>query len=176
MITYSAAYNVVSLVLWTLSLVSVLLKCDLQDSRRIAQCAQAFNLLDIVHALFGVTKSAVTPSLMQAASRILSLTLTHSTAAPHTVIKWMISAWSIADAVRFAYYLRPTVMQWLRYNLFIVLYPVGFVCELLVIYYHTKLADQRIKYGLVTAWIGGFYFMYAHMFRQRSKLTRAKLK
>ena len=48
----------------------------------------------------------------------------------------MISSWSLADAIRYFYYFLKTVgwcpypVEWLRYNAFLVLYPIGMFSEI----------------------------------------------
>ena len=160
---YTAAYNSVSVLLWSGVLYY---SCnDLDIAYKMAIVAQVFNLLDIIHAGIGVTKSSVLPAVMQAASRLLSLGFSPGNTSTPKML--MLMSWSVADAVRFGYYLQPDMMKWPRYSLFIILYPVGFLCELITIYYAR--VQMAIKWSLLLMWPAGFYVMYSHMFKQRSK-------
>ena len=163
---YTRVYNALSVVLWIVVVYSAI--WQYKYAYKLTTVSQILNILDILHALTGITKSASTPAIMQAASRLTSLTLTSSTS-HEPWVRVMMAAWGVADAIRFAYYLYPDGMQWLRYNLFIVLYPVGFACEMIAIF--KSEVEDLVKYGLLAGWPVGFYFMYSHMFRQRRKLA-----
>jgi very-long-chain (3R)-3-hydroxyacyl-CoA dehydratase len=49
-------------------------------------------------------------------------------------------SWSISDFIRYLFYFcklinyQPRIIKWLRYNLFLILYPIGMVSDLMLIY------------------------------------------
>jgi very-long-chain (3R)-3-hydroxyacyl-CoA dehydratase len=107
-------------------------------------------------------------------------------------------AWSITEIVRYSYYALnildcvPYILTWLRYSLFIVLYPFGVAGELTCIFYgiyHVYPIKNRNRYSLllpnsfnfsfdilyilliaVIAYIPGFPVLYKHMLAQRKKI------
>lgn len=82
---------------------------------------------------------------MQVASRIfltwgVCLTLLRKEVATSKVYFLMVLCWSLAESVRFIYYLFtarnnrvPKNVIWCRYNFFLILYPVGAFCEAILI-------------------------------------------
>ena len=107
-------------------------------------------------------------------------------------------AWALTEIIRYPYYLssllnvKPGLLTWLRYNMFIILYPMGGVGETclttLVLWHHPPLNGTNIFRGFASAPVGEAlshylpivaYFMafaplgislYQHMFAQRRKI------
>lgn len=95
----------------------------------------------------------------------------------------MIIAWSITEIVRYGYYAlnliygkAPLFSTYIRYTFFFVLYPLGAGSEFMLIQYAIPFAQQtQAFYGFVFTFIAGmyapgFWFMYQHMIKQRSKV------
>ena len=64
----------------------------------------------------------------------------------------MLFAWSLADIVRYSYFVvmlaAPSVpgwLKWLRYSLFFVLYPVGIGGEWFLMYLAAQVADSTMS-------------------------------
>ena len=106
----------------------------------------------------------------------------------------LIIAWSSTEIIRYLYYAwsrtedPPYTLLWLRYSLFIVVYPMGVLGELISIFYALPtIKEQRLTslylpnmlnfsfdsyYFIVTVIIGyipGFPKLYMHMLKQRGK-------
>lgn len=93
-------------------------------------------------------------------------------------------AWSIADILRFFFHLeglltsstRTSTLKWLRYTVFIVLFPIGMASELVLINAARlyKVSQGGFKWNfLVIGYMGiasiGFMYIYMHMFQQRRR-------
>jgi very-long-chain (3R)-3-hydroxyacyl-CoA dehydratase len=79
----------------------------------------------------------------------------------------------LTEIVRYAYYATsllkstPPVLTWLRYSMFLVLYPVGVASELALIWN----ADwMPFRWLIVAAYAPGFYMLYGYMLKQRGKI------
>merc|ERR1719421_1250752 len=96
-------------------------------------------MLEMVHALLGITRSSVVTVAMQVFSRVVlgNIMLHVPTAWPQATVGVM-TAWTIADLTRNLYYLASMAklsigpLTWARYTFFLVNYPAGTLCELLV--------------------------------------------
>lgn len=95
--------------------------------------------LEVVHVALGLVPGGLLPSLAQVVGRnhllLVALQPIHEV---HT--HWLVTAlflsWSAIELVRYPFYALslwhkcPYVLEWLRYTLFIPLYPIGFSVEL----------------------------------------------
>lgn len=157
-------------------------------------------LLEVVHAVIGLVKSNPLLTIFQVSSRIIIvsgvlLATPESYAASSLGLPLAISAWSITEIIRYLFYFTnlngfvPHILTWLRYTLFIILYPVGVTGELLCLYSAVKYAGSHPdawSYRLPNTWnftfsyyvtliiIGLSYIpifpqLYLHMFVQRRK-------
>jgi very-long-chain (3R)-3-hydroxyacyl-CoA dehydratase len=77
----------------------------------------------------------------------------------------MLIAWSLTEVVRYSYFTFalngyiPSILTWLRYNLFFVLYPLGISSEMALVYKSIPEASKRDeKLGWVGYAILGIYF------------------
>eukprot|EP00499_Haloplacidia_sp_CaronLabIsolate_P006158 CAMPEP_0196781344 /NCGR_PEP_ID=MMETSP1104-20130614/9570_1 /TAXON_ID=33652 /ORGANISM="Cafeteria sp., Strain Caron Lab Isolate" /LENGTH=215 /DNA_ID=CAMNT_0042151573 /DNA_START=18 /DNA_END=665 /DNA_ORIENTATION=+ len=164
---------------------------------KIVQTAAA---LEIVHAVFGLVRSSPFAVFLQVWSRIYVLwflaNLTPA-AQEHWSFTLMCTSWSIVELPRYTFYALkvydkevPSALLFLRYHLFMVLYPTGISGELGVLlsalphiaehqpfswklpneynavfnFYYFNLFVLAVLYPL------GGPFMYMHMWRQRQKI------
>ena len=104
----------------------------------------------------------------------------------------MVLAWSVTEIIRYAYYvvgvlgMKFGVLTWLRYTLFIILYPLGAGSELCCIYkaypdlaifkpydielpniYNITFRFQYLVLLVVLSYVPGFSTLYLYMFAQR---------
>lgn len=92
--------------------------------------------------------------------------------------------WSLAEVNRYSYYLfKNPITTWLRYNAFIILYPLGVYGEMALIndYIHrhsSTLSQQDITYIRVIQGVilVGFVFLFLYLFKSRSAKNNAKPK
>ncbi|KAL3413618.1 putative membrane protein [Aspergillus fumigatus] len=120
----------------------------------------------------GLTRAPIFPTFTQTFTRCVQVwAVNHQSPEPTAsspAYAALLLAWSAADVVRYAYFgllqagIRVDFVKWLRYSLFIVLYPVG-----IGIYFYSKWVKVQIS-----GWLGAF-MMYSYMLKQRRKAFRA---
>lgn len=103
---------------------------------------QLMQLLEITHPLFGYTKGGVLMPLVQVLGRNI-IVFCMIEAEPRMwekpVIFYLFLIWSLIELVRYPYYIsqllkiNSVLLVWLRYTIWIPLYPLGFLCEGVVI-------------------------------------------
>ena len=130
-------------------------------------------------------------TLMQVASRFL---LVHLIASPwafpfstrHSpAYTTMLLAWSVTEVIRYSYFVFslsgvgvPKLWTWLRYNTFLVLYPLGITSECWLVYQAIPLASQRNElyayalWAILAIYVPGSYILFTHMLAQRRKIAR----
>ncbi|KAJ4362581.1 hypothetical protein N0V83_010675 [Neocucurbitaria cava] len=150
---------------------------------------QSLAALEVLHSLLGIVRAPLLTTLMQVASRFLLVwgiaynfpqTTQHSPA-----YSTMLLAWSFTEVVRYSYFVFslsgvgvPKLWTWLRYNTFLVLYPLGVASECWLVYSAIPLASKKRKeYGyalwaILAVYIPGFYVLFTHMLKQRSRIQR----
>jgi very-long-chain (3R)-3-hydroxyacyl-CoA dehydratase len=124
---------------------------------------------------------------MQVASRIFISIVCIENAKVYT--NWshavVILSWGLADILRYAFYTfslinvngAPRFLRWLRYNVFLILYPSGAIGEMYLLYLtwkKWKSSSPLWNYGLITLmviWLPCLIVMYRHMLLQRSRHT-----
>ncbi|KAL1231134.1 Very-long-chain (3R)-3-hydroxyacyl-CoA dehydratase hpo-8 [Trichinella pseudospiralis] len=104
---------------------------------------QTLALLEIVHSYTGLVRSPTVTTAIQVLSRLFILwPITHCVVEAQSSLGTFlyITAWSISEIVRYSFYalnilaVTPKFLIWLRYTLFIGLYPLGVAGELLAIF------------------------------------------
>ncbi|KAF1943722.1 protein tyrosine phosphatase [Clathrospora elynae] len=149
--------------------------------------------LEVLHSLVGIVRSPLLTTLMQVASRFL---LVHIIAPPYAfafpsstrhcpAYATMLLAWSVTEVIRYSYFVFnlsgagiPKLWTWLRYNTFLVLYPLGIASECWLVYSAIPLAKKRNEWQAWALWavlavyVPGSYVLFSHMLRQRRKVGR----
>ncbi|CAH8494906.1 unnamed protein product [Schistosoma turkestanicum] len=100
---------------------------------------QMLSLLEPLHCLLGWIRSgSVLPSFFQVFARSLVLffiILPHEQFHSESTTYWLFFAWSLIEIVRYPYYILSLLcfqygfITYLRHTLWIILYPIGFICE-----------------------------------------------
>jgi len=197
---YLSLYNFVSCILWATVLGRTALVLGL--SRRpgsvysvtgeFVKWTQTLAMVEVLHSVFGIVRAPVLTTAMQVASRFL-LVWGIADQFPYTVSKstaysTMLLAWSCTEVVRYSYFVFflngsvPSALQWLRYNTFFILYPMGIASEMWLVYKSitpAKKKDPMYEYGLwaiLAMYIPGSYILYSHMMSQRRRVMRGKQK
>ncbi|KAJ1282586.1 hypothetical protein BS78_03G063900 [Paspalum vaginatum] len=150
--------------------------------------SQTSALMEILHSITGFVNSPISATLPQVGARTLvtwgivwSFPETHS----HVLVTSLVLSWSITEVIRYPFFglreafgITPSWLRWLRYSTFIVLYPIGLISEVGLIFTampHMKGAYFFFWVVLTTLYIPGFPHMYRYMFTQRKKaLSKAK--
>ncbi|XP_034185873.1 3-hydroxyacyl-CoA dehydratase 1 [Osmia lignaria lignaria] len=157
--------------------------------------------LEIIHAATGIVKSNPILTIFQVFSRVIIvsavlLATPYEHAASSPGLPLAILAWSITEIIRYLFYFMnlsgfvPYFLTWLRYTLFIILYPIGVTGELLCLYAAIKYAGSHpeawsytlpnacnftFSYYITLIIVGLTYIpvfpqLYLHMFAQRRKI------
>lgn len=167
------------------------------DARDAVVMFQVGSFAEVVHAAIGLTPSPLGAALMQWCGRthvllcVLDATknLWSTTAATALVL-----AWALTEVVRYPSYATsilgkcPQWLNWLRYTIFIPLYPLGAGAEMKLMYDVRAIAAKKKMYtikmpnsfnfafdyvfflnGLLIVYPFLFYSLYSYMFVQRKK-------
>lgn len=148
---------------------------------------QVFNaIVEVANTALGVVPSPIATVILQYTARFMT-TLGVSYFVPQSPGNFlfrsyglMTLAWSLSEIIRCVFYVTklqnsnrvPYSLKWLRYSSFIVLYPVGLLNELSVVYETLKVTHSAYRFFLIfalTAYIPGFLTLYLYMFKQRKK-------
>merc|ERR1712226_1695275 len=163
---------------------------------------QTAAVLEILHAATGLVKSNPILTTFQVFSRVIVLW-----GIVYPIVKVQINlgcalllfAWTVTEMIRYSYYsftllgYLPSVLNYLRYTLFIVLYPIGVTGELLCIYRALPIVKETdlfslhlpnkwnfsfeyyyVLFGTFPLYVVLFPQLYFHMFKQRGKALGSK--
>ncbi|XBH80692.1 hypothetical protein VPH35_106385 [Triticum aestivum] len=132
-------------------------------------------LMEIVHSLVGFVKSPVSATILQLIGRMFvtwDVLWSFPETRPHILVTSLILAWSIAEVIRYPYYgMKETFgfshfwLLWLRYNMFLILYPIGMLSEVGLIYVTLPYMKASNKYCLQmpNKWNFSFNYHYAYV-------------
>lgn len=152
----------------------------------------AFTFTEVLFGAIGWTSGGKLNPLMQCSGRSIALLVVSyadQEAQQKLAFLHLLLTWAIADVIRFAYLMCNAIgqhfpyLQWVRYTMWLPLYPLGFGLEVVNMvnclpHYTRKAAEQGIPYPyLIYTYlpIAGFGFLklYMHMFKvRRRKLGR----
>ncbi|XP_066579503.1 very-long-chain (3R)-3-hydroxyacyl-CoA dehydratase 1 isoform X1 [Amia ocellicauda] len=164
---------------------------------------QTFALLEVFHCAVGMVRTSVIVTGVQVCSRIFMVWfITNSIKQiqnEESVVLFLV-VWTVTEITRYSFYtfsllhLLPYFIKWARYNLFIVLYPLGVAGEIMTIYaalpYVQKsgMFSMRLpnKYNVsfdyyiflilvMISYIPLFPQLYFHMLRQRRKVLHGEV-
>ncbi|KAF2789452.1 PTPLA-domain-containing protein, partial [Melanomma pulvis-pyrius CBS 109.77] len=195
---YLLAYNFVSAALWLTVLGKVALNAPSNgassvkvyaETEKFARLTQSVAGLEVLHSLLGIVRAPMLTTLMQVASRFLlvwGIAYNFPETTQYTLAySSMLVAWSVTEVVRYTYFVFviggfgvPSVITWLRYNTFLVLYPIGVASETWLIYNAIGPAstiDENygyVLYGVLATYVPGFYVLFTHMLKQRKRILR----
>lgn len=159
---------------------------------------QLMQILEIFHPVFGYTKGSVMEAVAQVGGRFIVLfCLIEAEPRIQTkpVIFYLVLSWSFIELFRYPYYMARVykkdigIITWLRYTVWIPLYPLGFVCEGVVILRNIPYFEETEKFSvalpnrwnfsfhyptlmriyLLFFFLPAMYTLMAHMQRQRRK-------
>lgn len=103
---------------------------------------QLIQYLEVMHPIFGYTKGGALIPFIQVSGRnfVLFAMLEHEPRMmTKPVVFYLFVMWSLVEVVRYPYYLTQLfkfeigLLTWLRYTIWIPLYPLGVLCEGIVI-------------------------------------------
>ncbi|XP_043923476.1 very-long-chain (3R)-3-hydroxyacyl-CoA dehydratase 1 isoform X2 [Protopterus annectens] len=164
---------------------------------------QTFALLEIIHCAVGIVRTSVLVTGVQVSSRIFMVWFIANSIKQiqnETSVIIFLVVWTVTEITRYSYYTfnllnhLPYFIKWARYNLFIILYPVGVAGELLTIYASLPYVQKSGMYSLrlpnkynvsfdyyyflivmMISYIPLFPQLYLHMFRQRRRVLHGEV-
>ena len=140
---------------------------------------QLFQILDIVLILMGKSKGSLVGSFFQILGRITVALFYVSPDTDRLSFALMVIMWGIADINRYLYYLvKIRITAVLRYNCFLVLYPLGVYGEMRVINDYIKRNAETISYEMImftrfaqAMIVLGMLFLYNYMLGSRKRMV-----
>lgn len=210
---YLVFYNVFLSLGWLIVLIQTLhhliyeggsIKGLWESTSTVLKIFQTLAIMEVIHAAVGLVPSSVAMVIPQVTSRLVILwpilctvDKTHSSFG----LPMLLIAWSVTEVIRYAYYFLsilkhvPSILTFLRYTLFIVLYPVGVTGEMLCLYAALPTVAKTKVYSVAMPnalnftfdlhstliifallYIPVFPMLYMHMFAQRKKVLGGKSK
>lgn len=159
---------------------------------------QLLQFLEVLHPIFGYTKGSAFMPLLQISGRAFILFCMiegESRMQSKPVVFYVFAVWSMIEVVRYPYYITQLVkidipvLTWLRYTTWIPLYPLGFLCEGIIVLRNIPYFEETQKFTipLPNEWnfafhfpsflriyililcLPGMYTMMSHMRRMRVK-------
>ncbi|KAK2591849.1 hypothetical protein QQS21_010458 [Conoideocrella luteorostrata] len=149
---------------------------------------QTMAAMEIVHSLLGIVRAPIATTTMQVSSRLLlvwPIVNTWPFLAASPFYSSMLIAWSVTEVIRYSFFALslagalPTILTYVRYTTFYVLYPLGITSECMLIYGATIPAARRssfeayMLYGILAIYVPGSYILFTHMMKQRKKVMRS---
>ncbi|KAH9640789.1 hypothetical protein HF086_001950 [Spodoptera exigua] len=165
---------------------------------------QLLQYLEVMHPLFGYTRGGVLVPFLQVSGRAFVLfVMIEAEPRMHTkpVVFYLFVMWSMIEVVRYPYYISQLykkdfyILTWLRYTMWIPLYPIGIICEAIVILRNIPYFEetQRFTVSLPNEWnfafhmptflrvyllfltFPGMYFVMSHMHKLRTVKLKPKI-
>ncbi|XP_024230629.1 very-long-chain (3R)-3-hydroxyacyl-CoA dehydratase 1 isoform X1 [Oncorhynchus tshawytscha] len=170
---------------------------------RILKFFQTVALVEVGHCAIGIVRTSVIVTGVQVCSRIFMVWfITNSIKQiqnEESVILFLV-VWTLTEITRYSFYTfnllnhLPYFIKWARYNMFIIMYPLGVAGELLTIYAalpfvrKTGMLSMRLpnKYNIsfdyyyfliivMLSYIPLFPQLFFHMLRQRRKVLLGEI-
>lgn len=162
------------------------------------RCSQALQYLEFFHALVGYTKGAALFPFLQVTGRnfiLFAIIHAESRIQEMPVVFVLFMVWSIVELIRYPYYIISLVkkdiagLTWLRYSVWIVLYPLGVLCEGTILLRSLSFFEETkrftiempnkwnftfdmvsfMKFYMGLVLLPGLYFVMKHMTKLRAK-------
>lgn len=176
--SYMKIYNTIALCMTLLALYLTILNTlnfHYQFQFYIFLC-QAFFLVELLNIKTKKSNAMLLPTLLQLSSRLFISFLSVMYDLNHLYYNIMCFSWYLSDCIRYLYYIfRTKLFKFMRYNFFIVLYPLGTGIEIYFlnqVYFKHKHILRYIIGVITIIYLPGFVYLYWHMIRQRRKVNK----
>lgn len=196
-------YNAISATLWFVVLSNTIYFTTVYgqpqffiSTSKLLTGIQALAMTEIYNSLVGNVRAPLFTTIAQVFSRLLVVfgifTVLPNSPVNYTFVYVTLSvAWSITEIIRYSFYAinietqgnAPKGLTWLRYSLFIVLYPLGISSECWIIYQSlteaTKVVSPWYSYFLISTlavYVPGSYILFTYMLKQRKKVVKTLYK
>lgn len=159
---------------------------------------QLLQYLEVMHPMFGYTKGSPLVPFLQCSGRafvLFAMIEMEPRMQPKPVVFYLFLVWASIELVRYPYYITQLIsielsfLTWLRYTLWIPLYPLGILCEGVIVLRNIPYFEEtdRLSVHLPNVWnftfdmptflriyllilaVPGAYFMMSHMSKTRAK-------
>lgn len=159
---------------------------------------QLIQYLEVMHPLFGYTKGGAMVPFMQVTGRafvLFAMIDSEPRMMTKPVVFYLFIIWAIIEIVRYPYYLSQLLkieisfLTWLRYSLWIPLYPLGVLCEGIIILRNIPYFEETKRFNvampnsmnmtfhmptfmylyLIFLILPGIFFVMTHMQTTRAK-------
>ncbi|CAL8075979.1 unnamed protein product [Calicophoron daubneyi] len=208
---YLFGYNVIQLLGWSYLLFIYITESEASGAwltispkvEFLLQVFQTLAFLEVIHAVTRLVRSSPFTTALQLFSRVFLvwgiLYLIPQVKLQSYGIPLIMIPWCLSEMIRYAYYATnvycpaPTLITWLRYSGFVVLYPCGVTGELLLMYGAVQEKDQCDRYSLklpntlncsfdyrcmivllMLSYVPFFPKLFGHMVSQRKKVFKVK--
>ncbi|KAE8146454.1 tyrosine phosphatase-like protein [Aspergillus avenaceus] len=146
---------------------------------------QTLAAIEVLHAATGITRAPVFTTFTQAFGRCVQVWAINYAFPEVTASSWaypsMLFAWSVADVVRYLYFVFllargsvPDVLKWMRYSLFFGLYPIGIASEWWMMFHAANVTTSALVMGIfyffLALYVPGSPMMFSYMIKQRRKI------
>ncbi|XP_047061438.1 very-long-chain (3R)-3-hydroxyacyl-CoA dehydratase PASTICCINO 2B-like [Lolium rigidum] len=148
--------------------------------------AQTAAFMEILHSILGFVKSPVSVSLSQISGRLYltwGILWTFPEVQSHILVTSLILSWSVTEVIRYSFFgtretfgFEPSWLLWLRYSTFLVLYPIGLLSEVGLIFVampSMKVTQYYASAVLTTLYVPGFPYLFRYMLAKRKKVLSA---
>jgi very-long-chain (3R)-3-hydroxyacyl-CoA dehydratase len=158
---------------------------------------QLTSVLEILHPLLGWVRSGILPPILQVGGRnviLFLLVAAEPTLQDKEPVGWLFMTWSLVELVRYPYYMLNIInreisfLTWLRYTIWIPLYPTGFILEGIVMLLALPIFQKSKRWCIdlpnvanmsfhfptmlqlyMVIFIPAMYIMMQRMYQQRKK-------
>ncbi|KAI5651536.1 protein tyrosine phosphatase-like protein, PTPLA domain-containing protein [Phthorimaea operculella] len=166
---------------------------------------QLMQYLEVMHPLFGYTKGGALVPFLQVSGRafvLFAMIEAEPRMQTKPVVFYLFLVWSMIEVVRYPYYISQLykkeiyILTWLRYSMWIPLYPLGILCESIIILRNIPYFEetQRFTISLPNEWnfafhlptflrvylliltFPGMYLVMGHMRKLRISKLKPKVK
>ncbi|XP_018323230.1 very-long-chain (3R)-3-hydroxyacyl-CoA dehydratase [Agrilus planipennis] len=117
----------------------------------------SIQFLEILHCLLGYTSGSVFTTFIQVAGRMTVVNLvlgSEHELQMNPEVYFLFLFWSLIEVIRYPYYITQIykkeikLLTWLRYTVWIPLYPLGFLMELIIIYKSIPYFERSKQYSV----------------------------
>ncbi|RZC38430.1 very-long-chain (3R)-3-hydroxyacyl-[acyl-carrier protein] dehydratase [Asbolus verrucosus] len=114
-------------------------------------------LLEVMHPLFGYVKGGMFIPLLQVGGRLFIIILMlefEPRLQTMPVVFYLFMTWSAIEIIRYPYYMSQLfkkengLLTWLRYTAWMICYPIGFVCEGVIIFRNLIFLEQSDRWTI----------------------------
>ncbi|MBT3980558.1 MAG: hypothetical protein HOE90_04345 [Bacteriovoracaceae bacterium] len=179
---YLKTYNFSMMVLWLLTLGSSIyallgFESEFFTPLTLVRITHLVSLLEIFHCYKKWVKSSLSFTIIQVLARnlyawVIFYAYLQNQGDPRFVVA-LIFVWSLADSLRSGYYFfGGRLLGFFRYNLFIILYPIGQISEIVMCSLIMKYSPSPLRWLLAPLVVSYFVFgkgIFQYLYKNRQR-------